>query len=40
MRKIVTLLLIGFFIAGGLSACGKKNEPVYQKSTEKSKSNG
>lgn len=40
MQKFVALLLVGLFLAGGLTACGKKNEPVYQKSVEKSKSNG
>jgi predicted small lipoprotein YifL len=40
MQKFVTLFLVMFLVAGGVAACGKKGDPVYQKSTENSKSNG
>ena len=40
MRKVVTYCLVVAFLACGLSACGKKGDPVYQKGSEKSKSNG
>ncbi|WP_267879370.1 hypothetical protein [Sneathiella glossodoripedis] len=40
MQKYLTVFLIMFLMAAGISACGKKGEPVYQKGSENSKSNG
>ena len=34
MKHVVTILLMGFVLVGGLAACGKKGDPKYKKTSE------
>ncbi|WP_277348801.1 hypothetical protein [Sneathiella limimaris] len=40
MKQVISVLIIGILLVGGLTACGKKGAPVYQKKSEQTKSSG